>query len=191
MINVKYYSIYDYTNNKITGVEEMSETSDRLKRLSGFAGVVSKIILALLVICVIVSAILLVITVVDLSILPDAVTNELTERQAQYIALNALAVSAVALAIMYYVQRLFTDIHGSDAVFTEKNVNSLRSIALTMVVAAVVMIIVTGITYIMDPMPIINGGNTLLFLLMAFIVYIISLIFQHGAELQRQSDETL
>jgi undecaprenyl pyrophosphate phosphatase UppP len=138
-----------------------------------------------------VSAILLVITTVDISIIPDVVMDELTERQAQAVAFSALSASIVALVIMFFVQRLFTNIHASDAVFTDGNAKDLRSLAIMIVVAAVVMMIVTGITYLIDPSPIINGSSTLMFLLLAFIVYILSLIFQHGAELQRQSDETL
>jgi magnesium-transporting ATPase (P-type) len=165
---------------------------NKLNRLSGYAAVAAKIMMVILIIAIIATAILLIVSVAYQDLLNENLfTVDLTLTEVRAVSLNAITVCIVALILLYYVARLFTNIHRDSKIFTESNVKDLRMIALLMVIAAVVIVIVTGIIYLWNPSPILDGASPLFLLMMAFFVYILSLIFSHGAELQKQSDETL
>ena len=177
------------------GAEILSDTLNRLHKISGYAAVATKIIMVALVIVIISAAVMLAMVSAgsfDL-IIEELAEEEVTTKQIQAAALNAIAASAAVLVILYHIDRLFTNIHKRNALFTDDNVRDLRIIALLLAVAAVIITTVSVITiyFLLDTTDIVVGFNPLTMLLAAFIVYIMSLIFSHGTELQRQSDETL
>jgi len=176
------------------GEDTLSETLNRLNRLSGYAGVASKIIMAILIIVIIGAVVAIAAVALDNSMIIEEMAKEaVTKGDVQAAALNAIAAACAGLAIMYYVNRLFTNIHKNNALFTDDNVRDLRTIALLLVAAAIVITTVGVLTivFLLDTTDIVVGFNPLSMLLTAFIVYIVSLIFSHGTELQKQSDETL
>ena len=159
------------------------------------AGVITKIIMALLIIAVIAAVAILVVVTADIGSIVERMAAEtaITKEEVQAATLNAVAVGLGALAILYFVNRLFTNVHKNNALFTDDNVRDLRLIALMLVIAAAVFTAVTALTmvFLLDTTDVVVGFSPLSMLLTAFIVYIISLIFSYGTELQKQSDETL
>ncbi|MDR0334614.1 MAG: DUF2975 domain-containing protein [Methanomassiliicoccaceae archaeon] len=174
----------------------MSDTLNKLNRLSGYAEVLSKIIMVVLVIVIVGACIVLALTYADLSAI-EGILEEWevmpADNEIRAVALNAIAMCAIGLVIMYYVHRLFTNIHKSNALFTDANVEDLRTIAILLLIAAVVLTAVVSLTtfYLLDTTDIVVGFNPLMMLMTALIIYMVSLIFRYGTELQRQSDETL
>jgi len=167
---------------------------NRLNKISGYAGVAAKIIMVLLVICIVAAVILLAALYFDFDLIINEFADEpVTRGQIQAAAVNGIAGSIVGLAIMYFINRLFTNIHKSNALFTDDNVRDLRIIAILLAVAAVVITIVSVLTivFLLDTADVVVGFNPLVMLLTASVVYIVSLIFSYGTELQKQSDETL
>jgi len=173
----------------------MSDTLNRLHRISGYAGVVAKVIMAFLIIAVIAAAVMLAAVSADLEPIAEGLAEEteFTKGDVQAAALNAIVAGLAGIMIMYVVNRLFTNIHKRNALFTDDNVRDLRTISLMLVVSAIAITIVSVLTivFLLDTTDIVVGFNPLAMLLAAFIVYIMSLIFSYGTELQKQSDETL
>jgi hypothetical protein len=177
----------------------LSDALKKLNRISSFAGVIAKIIMAVLAIATVVAVIILIVTFTDPNLLTDpgrwgniTVTAPATIDQIRAAALAALVVIAFAEAIMYYVDRLFTNIRENNTPFTDENAKNLRIMAF-LILAAVLVMAATGaiLAYAFGTGSDIYIGANPFSLLVAFMVYVLSLIFSHGATLQKESDETL
>jgi len=181
------------SDNKSNRRPYMSDTLNRLNKLSGYAGLFAKIVMMLLIIAVIGGCVLLALTFADPDLIIDNVPEATSIGYAQATALNIITGAAVLFPIMYFINRFFMNIHKSNVVFTYTNVRDLRTVALLIVVLAVVMTVVVSLTtyFLLNAEDIVVGFSPLTMLLTAFIVYVLSLIFSHGADLQRESDETL
>ena len=83
-----------------------------------------------------------------------------------------LVLFGLAQAMLYLVTKLFTRIRESENPFTEGIVKAMKSLG-------ILLGLVIGIS------------NTILGVVIAFVVYAFAMIFQYGAELQHQVDETL
>ena len=110
--------------------------------------------------------------------------------QLRALALIAAAACLFGLVIMYHINRIFMNIHRNNTPFTEDNVRDLRVIALLVLVVTIVLPIMSEASAYAAGEAAVIGFNPFT-LLMAFIIYILSLIFSYGTELQRESDETL
>lgn len=172
----------------------MSEALDKLNRLSGYAGIFAKIVMAAMVIGMIGGCVLLVLTYTDPDIIIDNVPEVMSVGYAKAIAVNIIAGAAALFLIMYFVNRLFMNIHRNNAVFTDTNVKDLKMTALLILILAVVMTVIVSLTtyFLIDAEEVLVGMfSPFPMLLTAFVVYMLALIFSHGADLQRESDETL
>jgi len=171
----------------------MSNALNKLNRLSGYAGLFAKIIMVVLVIAVAAGCALLALTLIDPDILTDNIPELTSVGYAQATALNIMIGATILFVIMYFINRLFVNIHRNNAIFTEENVGDLKMIALLILILAIVMTVTVSLTafFLLSAEDIVVGFSPLAMLLTAFIVYVLSLIFSHGADLQRESDETL
>lgn len=109
-------------------------------------------------------------------------------------ALSSMSVAAVALVFvgfaMLELQRILFGMKEGDSPFTEENVKSIRKIALYMLIgwilASIIAIIMEAVLHA-EPTFELEGGS----LLLIFIVYVLSFVFEYGVKLQTQADETL
>jgi len=173
----------------------LSESLNRLHRISGYASVAAKVIMVFLLIVIIGAVVMLaMVSAGSFDFIVEELAEEaVTKGQIQAAALNAIAAAAAGSVILYFIDRLFTNIHKRNALFTDENVRDLRMIAFLLAAAAIVITTVSVLTiyFLLDTTDIVVGFNPLIMLMTAFIVYIVSLIFSYGTELQKQSDETL
>ncbi|MDR0198245.1 MAG: DUF2975 domain-containing protein [Methanomassiliicoccaceae archaeon] len=177
----------------------MSDALNKLNRISRYGGLIAKVIMAILVIAIVALVILLAVTVADpeLSFNPADWNNMIiaapvTIGQIQAAALAAIATIAAILAIMYYIDRLFTSLHKNNTPFTDENVRNLRIIAILILAATIVLAIIgAALSYVFDTDAMTVIGFNPFTLLVALMVYILSLIFSYGVTLQRESDQTL
>jgi hypothetical protein len=146
-----------------------------------------------LIICIVGASIVLILTIADPDLLVRNIEDLPTIAQLQALAVNATAMAFAGLLILYYINHLFTNIHKNNALFTDGNVRDLKIIAILIFVSAIVLTAVTVLTlfFIENTENIVVGFNPMIMLATAFVVYIVSLIFGYGTELQRESDETL
>jgi hypothetical protein len=176
----------------------MSDALNKLNRISRFASVIAKIVMVITVIAIIAMTAVLVITAVHSGLLvnPDlwsaAEEAPMTIGQIQAAALTGIVTATVILVIMYYIDRIFTETHKNNTPFLNENVRFLKIIAILVFVAAFVPVINATATYFLENgTGIVVGFNPLILLLMAFVIYGISIVFSYGVTLQKESDETL
>jgi len=173
----------------------MSETLNRLNKISEIAGFIAKIGMVLLAIGIAVAIIMICVVGLNPDLLTDIsefTESTVTNNQVLMLCLTVIIGAAFGIVLLYYLDRFFANIHENNTPFTDENVKYLRTIAIlllifTFVVPAISMLL----AYALD------AGSDLIIqfnfvsLFAAFIVYFLSLIFKHGTALQKESDEML
>ncbi|MDR1691078.1 MAG: DUF2975 domain-containing protein [Candidatus Methanoplasma sp.] len=162
----------------------MNEPSTELKKLSWIVGLVAKIMM----IASIAFIAYLLILLANVILHPVLVVNGsiLTAD----ICITNLAMWLLLFAIMYCLNRLFTNICKSGLPFTKENADYLSIIAVLIVVYALGLPLLAWVAALTFA----NSGHVyfdLFLLFIAFLVYVISLVFKYGTVLQKESDETL
>ncbi|MCQ2411656.1 MAG: DUF2975 domain-containing protein [Sphaerochaetaceae bacterium] len=109
-------------------------------------------------------------------------------------AFTSMSVAAVTLVFvgfaMLELQRILFGMKEGNSPFTDENVKSIRRISLYMLIG---WILASIIAFVMEV--VLHAGPTFEFeggsLLLIFIVYALSFVFEYGVKLQTQVDETL
>lgn len=99
---------------------------------------------------------------------------------------------AVVVAILFIASFIFKDMSRASTPFTQKNANRLKVIALlaagfSLIVQPVRMLL----TLLFFPAANLHVSINLGYLIFAIMFFCLALVFEYGAELQQQSDETL
>jgi hypothetical protein len=170
----------------------MSAALTRLNKISEIVGLIVKIIMILIVVAMVGVCL----AAIAIAVFPDIqldIAPELTVAvNAAVFATMVIVLLVIIFAILYYIDRLFTGITKNNTPFTDDSVENLRMIAILMVVTAVAAPIMGGIlVYFFDFSGATVFGFDPLILFVAFLIYIISLVFSHGTALQKESDVTL
>jgi len=100
--------------------------------------------------------------------------------------------SGIMAAILFVMSFIFKDISREGAPFTKKNSNRIRMISIllitqTLVIPPLQFLAAKLLSPVTNVLVSINLGS----ILVAATFFCLALIFEYGAELQRQSDETL
>ncbi|MCL2634252.1 MAG: DUF2975 domain-containing protein [Oscillospiraceae bacterium] len=106
--------------------------------------------------------------------------------------LSEIMSAGVVTAILYIASYLFRDISREDSPFTKKNVKKLKIISVLMLALSVVVQPLSALINLI----ILPDVNIHIFLRLEQLIFsavfiCLALIFEYGAELQQQSDETL
>ncbi|MCL2318120.1 MAG: DUF2975 domain-containing protein [Methanomassiliicoccaceae archaeon] len=170
----------------------MSETLDKLTKISRIVAVVTKIFM---IICVI-ALIAVIVMVIQVAINPDLFSNiaDFPFTSNQLIAMGITSISGFVLGVivLFHAHRFFTNVYKNNTPFLEDNVLCLNWIAKLMVIGAIALPIISAVvSYALDVgyETVVNFDLFVVFA--ALFVYFLALIFKHGVELQRASDETL
>ena len=100
--------------------------------------------------------------------------------------------SGIMAAILFVASFIFNDISREGAPFTKKNSNKIRIISLLLITQCIVIPpLQLLIVMIFSPATEVSAPINLGFIIVAAIFFCLALIFEYGADLQRQSDETL
>jgi hypothetical protein len=165
----------------------------KLQRTSGFVSTVSLLVMIIATLVLIVSAILLILCLIDAQIL-----HEITE--AAEISMNDLEItlSLVFLSIifvdtvMFFVYKIFKDIEVSYTPFKKENSKRLMQISYLLIIYAIVIPVLSAIIVgYMDLNEDLQIHFNPVFVAVAALFYCMSLVFDYGAKLQQESDETL
>jgi hypothetical protein len=159
--------------------------------MSRYGGWAMKVALAVMIVAATAAPIALAATYAFPDILndidPPVVIGEL---RATLAALTAAAV--IGAAISYYIVRMFENIRRHNTPFREEVVEDLRLVAKLLIVFTFAVPIVGWIAaWLADVSAESIFEFNLLTLFAAFLVYLLSLIFSYGTELQKEADETL
>ncbi|MCL1810870.1 MAG: DUF2975 domain-containing protein [Methanomassiliicoccaceae archaeon] len=169
----------------------MSETLNRLNKISKYIGLGSKVLFVLLAIAIVFAFAVIVAVTLD----PDLVgLFEPTVKNGQVLAtcVTTICAGALGLIVLYYISRLFMNIYKNNTPFTDENVKTLEIIAIMAIVCAIAMPAASALSaYAFDAGYDQVIGFNAFTLFVAFLVYFLSLIFKYGAVLQKESDETL
>ena len=172
----------------------MSETLNKLNKISEIAGLIAKICMVLLTLGIAAAVILICVVGLDPNFLTNLSESEVTITNGQILTAGVTLFfgAVIGMVILYYLDRLFTNIHKNNTPFTDENVKSLKTIAILLVIFTIVVPAVSALTaYALDAGYDWTMQFNVISLFAAFIVYFLSLIFQHGTALQKESDETL
>jgi len=183
-----------------------STNAGRLKRASSIFAVISLIITALLAIALVAVAVLGIAAALNGDIM-HWLLNEWGEMAGadQYpvswstetdVYLNLFAAGMILITMIFiflYAYKLFSNISTSHTPFDMENAKILKKISYVMLILAIPVSIINAIL-----MAVFASGssgmtemNNLIFVLVAILFYFLALIFEYGASLQKESDETL
>lgn len=96
------------------------------------------------------------------------------------------------IAILFVASFIFKSISRGGSPFTQKNANRLKIISLLLIaLGAVVPPLQVLITWIFIPLGSVTVHFNFTYVIFAAVFFCLALIFEYGAELQQQSDETL
>jgi hypothetical protein len=182
----------------------LSEALSKLTKISKYGGIFAKVLMAILVIGVVAGTVFFIAVALDASFLNEIIEEIVTETgisrgelstAAAILTVCLLVIGALWIAILYHVDRLFTDIHRDNTPFTDDNARYLVIIAILVVVCAIVIPIMgywaQTIDTAADSVYYQPYGFSILPLFVALLLYFLSLVFKYGAKLQKESDETL
>ena len=105
---------------------------------------------------------------------------------------NALAYAVITAVILHYLGAIFKSIRNEGSPFDIDNVKSLKKVAISIALLSVIPAIVeVAVTAVLGMMGSLKLHVEVTFIALAFFFLCLAYIFEYGAELQRQSDETL
>lgn len=169
----------------------MSDALNRLNKLSRYVCIGLKLLMVLLGFAIAAMAIALIAILMN----PDWLAQiypDLTYGDAVVMMSSILTFTIVGFIAFFLAHRLFKNIYTNHTPFLDQNVKDLKYIAMVVLVGAIlspiiVFAIAVGNDVTFDPTVEINFG----LFMMAFLVYLLSLVFKYGTALQKESDETL
>ena len=103
-----------------------------------------------------------------------------------------VAEGIVVVFILYYLGAIFKSIRNDNSPFDLFNVNCLKKAAFGIIILTFLPFLVeAGVMHLLKMTVVSSQIINLNFLAFAFFFYCLAYVFEYGAELQRQSDETL
>ena len=165
----------------------------KLQRTSGFVSTVSLIVMIFATFVLIVSAILLILCLIDAQIIYEIAEETEISKNDLEITLSLVFLSIVFVdVIMFFVYKIFKNIEVSYTPFKKENSKRLIYISYLLIIYAIVIpllsAIIVGSMDLNDEMQIHFNP---VFIAVAALFYCMSLVFDYGAKLQQESDETL
>jgi len=170
----------------------------RLKRTSSFFSAISLLIAAVLVIAVIATVALGITLLVNDELMSKAVEEMAPQtfvKDDVYVIMAVVGIVVPLIAVMFFLAyMLFRNINESETPFSTENVKILKWVSYLLLILAVPVSIIIGILVIhysswdVDAATWV-GGLPLVFV--AVLFYFMAHVFEYGAELQKESDETL
>jgi len=165
----------------------------KLQRTSGFVSTIALIVMVIATIVLIISTILLTLCLVDAQIIYDASKDAGISKDELEIMMSMVFLSIIFVdAVMFFVYKIFKDIEKSYTPFKKENSKRLMQISALLIIYAIVIpilsAIIVGSTNLDDEMQI---HFNLVLVAVAVLFYCMSLVFDYGAKLQQESDETL
>lgn len=170
----------------------MSDTLNRLNKLSFYVSVIVKLLMVFVAIVTIASLIVSIYIALNPDFVAEVFSPPDTYGSIQAMLIIVIAGGAVGFVILYVVNHLFMNIYRNHTPFMDENVKDLKYLSILVLVEALIVPIV-GLTaaYTLDANLDTTLNFNIAFLFMAFLLYIVSLIFRYGTALQKESDETL
>lgn len=166
---------------------------ERLKKMSS---VISMVILVATVVLVIMMV--LTVSAGIMAMVNDEIMDELmrvwpSDNEVWIGLLMSILAFFTMLAMLIYARRLFKNVSRSHTPFDEENVTNLNYMGHALLVFAIGL---PALNYVLiwafsPDAPAMEGFGNLVLIVVAIVFYCMSLIFRHGAALQRESDETL
>ena len=181
----------------------MSESLNRLVKLSKWGAIIAKVLMILTVVCMIILTICLIYIAANADLVINAVADGTLiinipietidiPAAATVIILCVLVMGVIGVVLLYYTGRLFKNIYDNRTPFTDDNARSLIIMAVLIVICTIAAPIFDfALQRIIDGVYLQTLGFGAPPLFVALILYVLSLVFKHGAELQRESDHTL
>ena len=181
----------------------MSESLDRLIRISRWGEVITKVLMIIMVIGIVAGTVALVYIAVNPDFIITAVSDGALilnvpiedidiSAVAWALILGLLVLGVLVTALLYFTGRLFGNIYDNKTPFTDDNARILMIMAILIVVCTIATPILDfAVQNIIDATYYQSYGFGVFPLFVALILYVLSLVFKHGAELQRESDHTL
>ena len=169
----------------------MEETKKKLRTICTVGTVISALFIVALAIALIACAIIAIIA-------PDIIDNftgvevigDVTSGEIRVLAIVLIVNLIATLTMFVLLYRLFQNIRASSP-FTDENVKTMKLLALILfvfgIIAPIMNVIANGL---MDNVSIPEWIGMEV-IIGAVIFYCLSLIFQYGTELQKESDQTL
>ena len=179
----------------------MSEALNKLTKVSRFVGSVTTVLMVALTVAMIVA----VVAIIAVALNPDIVNSVIeyagntiniddidTTAAAAILLATVLVLMPLMIAIMYFVRRMFNNIHENNTPFTDDNAKCLVNIALLTVACTIAAPILDyALQTVIDTASYQAYSFSAFPLLVALLLYFLSLVFKYGAELQKESNETL
>ncbi|MCL2149180.1 MAG: DUF2975 domain-containing protein, partial [Methanomassiliicoccaceae archaeon] len=170
----------------------MADTLGRLGTISRYAGLATKVFMALLAVAVALTLALMAATALDPEMVLGNVEDLDTADQVMALCILIIMTAAFGLVALYYAGRLFTNVHRDGTPFKDDNVKCLERLAVLLLVGTVALPAVgAAAVHFMGLQSDMMFQFNPIMLFMAVLFYFLSLIFKHGAALQKESDETL
>jgi len=171
----------------------MNETLDKLNKICGLARVTAKICIAFLIIGIFASIVMIGVVALYPDFLTDVFeTGGTTVTNGLILATCVTAIfgGALGIVVLHYLDCLFTNIRDSNTPFTNKSVKYLETIARLLVIFTISVPAVSAIAAFAFSTDVVMEFS-ISALLVAGLVYVLSLIFKHGTSLQNESDAIL
>lgn len=171
----------------------MSETLNKLNKISWFVSILAKVCMVLLAIGIVaLTAMAVVVSLSDalLAEISDFVGRTIVSGQVLGVFIAAILAAALGIVTLYYIDRFFSNIHKSNTPFSDESVRYMEIIAVLLLISTIAIPAISALlAYAFDSEVFMQFNLIPLFA--AFIVYFMSLVFRYGASLQKESDETL
>ncbi|AIZ56689.1 hypothetical protein Mpt1_c08100 [Candidatus Methanoplasma termitum] len=172
----------------------MSDTLDKLNKISWFVGIVVKILMALIVCAIVVVIALAIVAAVNIDFVLDNVSGLTSGSQVAILAVCVIVILILMFVILYYIDHFFMNIRKNNTPFNEASVKDLKILAiLTLkltIAQAVIGAVLAGTIFASQDLPSVIGFNPLS-LFIAGVIYVLYLVFKYGVDLQKEADETL
>ena len=171
---------------------------ERLKRTSSLFSVASLIIAVLLlvaVVAVVVAGLTVAFSDSLMNRLQEEIAPETFVRNDIYLLVAAACMCIPLIALMFFLaHKLFGNVNASGTPFSDDNVRILKLVSYLMIILAVVSIAAEGMvvfnsSWASDAVQL--GGGGFILIVMAVLFYFMAHVFEYGAALQKESDETL
>lgn len=187
---------YDYTTIKRTKIEEAVEmNTERMRRMSSVLSVLTLIGAALMV-----AAAVVLLAFGAAAALSESIMNMILDLPAMtsdpnvvYAVVVIVSMYAVTVAVMLvYAHRLFSNVSRSHTPFETENVKNLKMISYILLFIAIPLTIAASVlSELLAPGIAAADPGTFTLIVAAVMFYFMAIVFEHGAELQKESDSTL
>nr|WP_319489479.1 DUF2975 domain-containing protein [uncultured Caproiciproducens sp.] len=169
----------------------MNQNSAKTQKVSMIVLLIVRIVQAILILSVVMSIVMW--------ILPSGSFMPRIDKRGDYLstALMNSGTAAIVFAALCAISGLLQSLKSNSTPFTKENVKRLKMISVLLIVIEPVQMIFGSIANALRPLTA-NGEKVMsvtsmggMVIVLGLIVFCLSLVFEHGVELQKQSDETL